>query len=67
MTYRDPSTHAQAGYSIDEVMAMLGLCRQSVYNLINSGRLKTFKLGRRRFVSPHALDEMIRKAESEAA
>lgn len=37
-------------YPIGEAERYLGISHQSVYNLIASGKLKTIKEGRRRFV-----------------
>jgi excisionase family DNA binding protein len=56
-------------YSIPELMAVSGFGRNKVYRLIAEGRLRTFKHGKRRFVSAQALDECIRalEAETEAA
>jgi len=55
------------GLSVDEVITSTGLSRQTVYNEINSGRLASFKVGRRRLVSPAALDNWVRKLEGAAA
>lgn len=56
-----------AGLSIDEVMESIGVSRQTVYNEINAGRLRSFKVGRRRLVSPTALDAWVRNLEHAAA
>lgn len=56
-----------AGLSIPEVMTSAGLSRQTVYNEINAGRLKTFKVGRRRLVSPAALAAWVSALERSAA
>jgi len=53
-------------YSIIQLMEVLHVSRQTVYDEINSGRLKTFKIGRRRFVSDDALRKYIKDRESEA-
>lgn len=53
-------------WSIDEWRAMYGLGRNSTYNLINSGKLKTIKVGRRRLVTAEA-DESFRLAMQRAA
>lgn len=58
---------AKVGYSINEVCNMTGLCRQTVYNQINSGQLRSFKVGKRRLISPAALDEWVTLHESGAA
>ncbi len=56
------------GYSIAEVCAIFGVCRDTIYNEINAGRLKTFKIGpRRRFVSQDALQDFVRQREAETA
>jgi len=52
-------------YSIIQLMEVLHVSRQTVYDEINSGRLKTFKIGRRRFVSDDALREYIKDREEE--
>ena len=52
-------------YSINQLMEVLHVSRQTVYDEINSGRLKTFKIGRRRFVSDDALREYIKDREEE--
>lgn len=56
------------GYSIAEICTILGVCRDTVYNEINAGRLKTFKVGpRRRFVSQDALQDYVKQREAETA
>ncbi len=48
----DQTNLVKVGYSIADVCKILGVCRDTVYREINSGKLKTFKVGaRRRFVS----------------
>ena len=54
------------GYSIPEVMESTGLSRSTIYQEIANGALKTFKVGRRRLVSPNALTAWI-KAKHKAA
>ena len=46
---------------------VLGVSRQTVYNAINNGDLQSFKVGRRRLVSPHALHDMVSRLEKSAA
>jgi len=53
-------------YSIIQLMEILHVSRQTVYDEINSGRLKTFKIGRRRFVSDDALRKYIEDREKAA-
>jgi excisionase family DNA binding protein len=57
----------KVGLSVPEVMEATGLSRQSIYNEINDGRLRTFKVGRRRLVSPAALEDWVAALEREAA
>jgi len=55
------------GYSIEEFAKLLGVCKQTIYNEINNGNLKTFKVGRRRFVSPQAGTKYIADREDATA
>lgn len=54
----------KVAYSIDEVIDVLGIGRRKIYELLNDGELKSYTIGRRRFVSVHALDEFIREREA---
>ena len=45
--------------SIKQVIHELGIGRTNTYELIASKKLKTVKIGRRRFVTIDALDEFI--------
>jgi len=45
--------------SIKQATFELGLSRTRTYELIAAGKLKTIKIGRRRFVANEALDEFI--------
>jgi len=55
-----------AAYSIPGVMSVLGVSRQTIYNAIAEGKLTSFRIGNRRLVSKHALEDFIRKAEMES-
>lgn len=57
---------AQLTHSIPQAMEILGLSRAAVYHEINEGRLRTYRVGRRRFVSHDALRDFIRAREQEA-
>ena len=43
-------TPHRRAYSVPETMCVLGLCRDSVYKLINTGQLPARKIGRRTVV-----------------
>lgn len=45
--------------SIKQAIFELGVGRTSIYELINTGELKTVRIGRRRFVAIEAIDEFI--------
>ena len=55
------------GYSIPEVMQSTGLSRSTIYQEIANGALKTFKVGRRRLVSPTALRAWIEAKHTAAS
>ena len=54
--------------SITDALSVLKVSRKTLYDEINAGRLRTYKVGRRRFVSADALTEWIstREIESQA-
>jgi excisionase family DNA binding protein len=54
-----PLTNEAQLFSIDEVMQRLGVGRNTVFNLLGSGELRSVKLGRRRMVSAQALRDFI--------
>ncbi len=56
---------AKLTYSINETIEALGLSRQTVYNEINAGRLRSFRVGKRRLVSNDALQEWVKAREIE--
>ena len=45
--------------SIRQVVLLLGIGRTLAYELIAEGKLKTVRIGRRRFVTAEAIDEFI--------
>jgi len=54
-------------FSIDEAIEISGMNRNRLYRLIAEGRLRTFKHGRRRYVSSRALDACIEALEAETS
>ena len=59
-------TDSNSAHSIPKVCELLDLSHPSIYSEINSGRLRSFKVGRRRFVSQEAINAWIRDREAEA-
>ena len=54
-------------YSIPEFMQASGIrSRTGVYSEINEGRLKTFKVGRRRLISREAAKKWLAQREAES-
>ncbi len=54
-------------YSIEDARKALGISRALIYDLINKDKLRTFTIGRRRFVSEAALRECVQKLDSDNA
>jgi excisionase family DNA binding protein len=54
------------GLSIEEIVDATGLGRSSIYKEIAAGRLRTFKVGRRRFATPQALRQWAAAHEARA-
>ncbi|PWU52008.1 excisionase [Micromonospora globispora] len=50
-----------------EAAALLGVCRDTVYVLMRSGRLRSVKLGRARLIPIAAIDDVLSANEEAAA
>ena len=61
--------HQKPAYTIRETEKLLNLSHASIYREINSHRLRTFTVGKRRFVSAAEVDRWVaaRVDEAEAA
>lgn len=55
-----------AAYTIDDATQVLGLSRPTLYREISAGRLRTYHVGRRRYVSADAVREYIAAREAES-
>jgi excisionase family DNA binding protein len=49
----------RVAYSVPEAMLALGLCRDSIYKLINSGQLPAKKIGRRTLIVRSDLEKFL--------
>lgn len=54
-------------FRVEEAARVLGIGRSLVYDLIRSGRLRSFKVGSRRLIPASAIDETIATLTEEAA
>lgn len=54
-----PMQHHRIAYPPNEVGPLIGLGRSTVFELIATGELRSFTVGRRRLVSAAAIDEFI--------
>ena len=54
-------------YSIPEAIETSGIQRDLIYSEINSGRLKSIKIGRRRLVRAEALEQWLKEHEARAS
>jgi excisionase family DNA binding protein len=54
------NTPPRIAYSVPEAMLALGLCRDSIYKLINSGQLPAKKIGRRTLVLVSDLESFLK-------
>ena len=53
----EPRHIQPVGLTVDEMVRATGLGRTSLYQEIAAGRLRTFKVGRRRLATPAALEQ----------
>lgn len=51
-------------FSVEGACRALPMSRESLYRLIRSGQIRTFKLGRRRYVTKQALLDFIASRET---
>lgn len=49
--------HNRIAYSIEEAISALRISKKTIYQLINRGTLRTYKVGRRRYCSHSAILE----------
>jgi excisionase family DNA binding protein len=61
-----PISEDGVALSIAEVARVTTLNRCTVYAELRAGRLRSFKVGRRRLISRRALDDWVRAREQEA-
>ncbi|MEA3276001.1 MAG: helix-turn-helix domain-containing protein [Pseudomonadota bacterium] len=52
-------------YSIAELEGVLKLSHRKLYDLLTSGELPSYKIGKRRFVRAESLEEFLRNREKE--
>lgn len=57
-------TIPKAAYSIKEFEQAIGISHSTMYELLAAGEIRTFTIGRRRFISAEALKEFIEKREA---
>lgn len=58
-------TIQRLAYNIPDACKVLSTSRQTIYNLIDQGRLRSFTEGRRRYVSRQAIDDYIMGREQQ--
>lgn len=46
-------------YTVDETLQELGVARATLYRFINSGQLRTVRIGKRRLIAAKALEEFL--------
>lgn len=52
-------------YRPEQAAELMNTSRDTIYRLLKTGQLRSFKIGQGRFISADALHEFIRKAEAE--
>ncbi len=55
----------QQTFTVNQFIDSFKVGRTTTYQEIDSGRLKTYKVGRRRYISAHAAAEWQRRLETE--
>jgi len=58
---------SQLAHTIDDALDALRVSRATLYREIQAGRVRTYKIGTRRYISDKALREYVADREAEAA
>ncbi|HPE71901.1 MAG TPA: helix-turn-helix domain-containing protein [Candidatus Competibacter sp.] len=58
-------TIQRLAYNVPDACKVLSTSRQTLYDLINQGRLRSFTEGRRRYISRQAIDDYIAAQEQQ--
>ena len=61
----DHTSPQRLAFPIEEACKALATSRQRLYDLINDGRLRSFKEGKRRYVSRKAIEDYIAAQEQQ--
>lgn len=59
--------HTKPRYTINDLLDLLGTGRASLYADINSGKLQTHKVGKRRFSRPDDVDQYVALCKQEGS
>jgi excisionase family DNA binding protein len=63
-----PSSSDRLTYTVDEALEVIGIGRTAFYEqLVNTGRLRTIVVGKRRLVPRSAVDELLAGPADEVA
>ena len=58
--------HQKPRYSVTDLMALLSIGRSNLYMALNTGKLESYKIGKRRFAAPEAVDAYVDLVREEA-
>ncbi len=58
--------HTKPRYTVNDMLALLSIGRARLYVDINAGKLETYKIGKRRFAEPEAIDNYVEACKQEA-
>lgn len=50
----------------EDAAKLVGVSRSTLFNLLREGKLRSFKIGRRRLVSRHELERFVKEQERAA-
>ena len=59
--------HTKPRYTVADCLSLLSMSRARFYEAIHAGKIETYRIGRRRYVNPKALDEYVELCEKEYA
>ena len=58
--------HTKPRYSVNDMLGLLSIGRARLYADIHLGKLITYKIGKRRFADPEAIDSYVETCKQES-
>ena len=58
--------HTKPRYTVADCLVLLSMSRGRFYEDVNNGKLKTYKIGKRRYIDPKDIDEYVERCRKDS-